>query len=238
MTYLWRFNNDYLRPDPYKYAQDSYLRPGDLRIIRVQYTMEGIYQCLAKTTVDEISITYMVSVRGPPGPSAGVKCGKMAETKGQVSFVSGNDHGDPIVNFTIEGQTDRNPNWIPLKINFTLPLNPNGEYVTEVQNLSAYSSYIFRVIASNTYGYGEPSQPSDSCNTNQDKPGAPPANVTGGGGKIGDLKITWHPLPVEHWYGEGLEYLVYFRKQGQISFEMVNYLFLTNSLLLSIFKSY
>jgi hypothetical protein len=219
LTYLWRFNDDYLKPDIYKYAQDSYLRPGDLRIIRAQYTMEGIYQCLAKTTVDEVSITFQVSVYGPPGPSAGVKCGKMGATTGQVSFVSGNDHGSPIVNFTIEGQTDRSHKWLPIKVNFSLPFNPNGSYVTDVENLSAYSSFVFRVIASNEYGYGEPSQPSDSCNTNQDRPGAPPFNVSGGGGKIGDLKITWDPLPVEHWNGEGLKYLVYFRKLGQETFE-------------------
>lgn len=214
LTYLWKFNDELVVPDGYRYAQDSYQRPGDLRLIRAQYTMEGNYQCIAKTTVDEVSVSYRVNVRGPPGPAAGVKCGKMGETYGQVTFVSGTDHGDPILFYTIEAQTDRQPNWMPVKENFTLPYNPTGEYTTEVTGLAAWSAYTFRVIAWNSFGAGEPSQASDSCNTNQDKPGAPPMNVSGGGGKIGDLKITWSPLPVEHWNGEDLKYVVYFRKQG------------------------
>jgi hypothetical protein len=214
LTYLWKFNGEYVALDSFQYAQDSYQRPGDLRIIRSQYTMEGEYTCVAKTTVDEVFVLYQVNVRGPPGPSAGIKCGKMGETYGQVTFVAGTDHGDPIINYTIEAMTDRQPRWTPVKVNFTLPYNPIGEYVTDVTGLAAWSAYTFRVLASNTFGYGEASQASDSCNTNQDKPGAPPRNVSGGGGKIGDLKITWEPLPVEHWNGEDLKYLVYFRKVG------------------------
>jgi hypothetical protein len=146
----------------------------------------------------------------------------MGETYGQVTFVSGTDHGDPIINFTIEAITDRQPKWIAVKENFTLPFSPTGEYITDVFGLAAWSAYTFRVIASNTFGLGEASQPSDSCNTNQDRPGSAPQNVGGGGGKIGDLRITWDPLPVEHWNGQGLVYLVYFRKVGvQTAYEVV-----------------
>lgn len=146
----------------------------------------------------------------------------MGETYGQVTFVSGTDHGDPILNYTIEACTDRQPQWKPVKENFTLPFSPTGEYVTQVEGLAAWSAYTFRVIASNSYGRGEISQPSDSCNTNQDKPGSAPSNVGGGGGKIGDLRITWDPLPAEHWNGQDLVYLVYFRKLGiQTAFEVV-----------------
>jgi hypothetical protein len=226
LAYLWRFNEESIMHDQDRYAQDSFLRPGDLRIIRAQYTMEGDYKCVAKTTVDEVSIHYSVFVRGPPGPSAGVKCGRMTETTGEVTFVSGTDHGDPIINYTIEGKTDRQPHWVPILVNFSLPVNPNGEYTVLVTHLAAWSAYTFRVIASNSFGYGEPSQPSDSCNTNQDRPGSPPRDVGGGGGKIGDLKITWEPLPPEHWNGQDLRYLVYFRKEGDQSFQVVRIQFL------------
>ena len=157
---------------------------------------------------------YRVSVRGPPGPAAGVKCGKMGETYGQVTFVAGADHGDPIQFYTIEAATDRQPEWKPVLANFSLPYNPSGEYVVDVHGLAAWSAYTFRVKAANYFGYGEASQASDSCNTNQDRPGAAPMNVSGGGGKIGDLRITWSPLPAEHWNGQDIKYLVYFRKLG------------------------
>jgi hypothetical protein len=53
-----------------------------------------------------------------------------------------------------------------------------------------------------------------------DKPGAAPQNVSGGGGKIGDLKITWSALPIEYWNGDGLVYLVYYRKVGVLAWEI------------------
>jgi hypothetical protein len=214
MAYMWRFNNEPIKIDGIHYSQDVYNRPGDLRIIRVKFTQNGQYACVAKTTVDEISIKFNVIVRGPPGPSAGVKCQNMGSTTGIVSFVSGTDNNDPIVNYTIEGITDRRFDWHPIKQNFTVTFNANGEYSTDVRGLASWSYYQFRVRAANTFGYGEPSQPSDSCNTNMDVPGAAPANVSGGGGKMGDLKITWDPIPVEYWNGDGLVYLVYYRKEG------------------------
>lgn len=218
LTYIWQFNNEYLSLDshdkPPKYAQDNLQKPGDLRIIRAQYTMEGDYKCIARTTVDEVSIVYRVTVRGPPGPSAGVKCARMRSTSGQVTFVAGNDHGEPILTYTIEANTDRNTEWMPVKSNFTVQYDPRGEYTVNVSGLAAWSAYQFRVRSMNAFGISEPSQASDACNTNQDIPGAPPQNVSGGGGKIGDLKITWSPLPSEHWNGENLKYLVYFRRQG------------------------
>jgi contactin 2 len=234
LAYYWTFNNEPLKMESayygaQMYAQDNFLRPGDLRIIRAQYTMEGEYRCIAKTTVDEVSISYHVSVRGPPGPAAGVKCGKMGETYGQVSFVAGADHGDPIQMYTIEAQTDRQPEWKPVLANISMPYNPTGEYVVEVRGLAAWSAYTFRVKAANYFGYGEPSQSSDSCNTNQDRPGSAPQNVSGGGGKIGDLRITWSPLPAEHWNGQDIKYLVYFRKLGtQTAWEVVSLFFLFN----------
>lgn len=217
MTYMWKFNDELIDIDGINYAQDIYGRPGDLRVIRAQYTRQGVYKCIAKTTVDEIFIAYKLVVRGPPGPSAGVKCINVGTTFANVSFVSGTDRGDPIINFTIEGKTDRKRVWTPLKINFSLPLNPNGEYTTQVDNLAAWSAYQFRVAASNSYGYGPFSAASDSCNTFMDRPGVAPTNVSGGGGKIGDLKITWESIPVDHWNGDGLVYLVYYRKKGVVT---------------------
>ncbi len=214
LTYIWQFNGQYLQLDNRHYAQDNLRKPGDLRIIRAQYTMEGDYTCIAKTTVDQVAIVYRVTVRGPPGPSAGVKCGRMVSTAGQVTFVAGNDHGEPIVNYTIEASTDRNTQWTPVLSNFTVRYDPKGEYTVNVTNLAAWSAYQFRVRSANAFGISEPSQASDTCNTNQDIPGAPPRNVSGGGGKIGDLKITWSPLPSEHWNGENLKYLVYYRRKG------------------------
>ena len=105
--------------------------------------------------MDEVSVVYRVTVRGPPGPSAGVKCSRMGSTTGQVSWVAGNDHGDPILAYVIEAQTDRNYEWRPVKENFTVVYDPRGEYTANLSGLAAWSAYQFRVRSINSFGYVE-----------------------------------------------------------------------------------
>jgi hypothetical protein len=58
-------------------------------------------------------------------------------------------------------------------------------------SLSPWSIYEFRVTAGNELGYGIPSAPSPQYNTAPDRPYRAPPKIGGGGGKIGDLTITW-----------------------------------------------
>lgn len=57
--------------------------------------------------------------------------------------------------------------------------------------LTPYCTYEFRVQAGNELGLGLPSLPSPRYRTLSDKPYKAPDNIGGGGGKIGDLIITW-----------------------------------------------
>lgn len=57
--------------------------------------------------------------------------------------------------------------------------------------LAPWSVYEFRVAAGNELGLGLASAASPYFNTQPDKPYIPPRNIGGGGGKIGDLTITW-----------------------------------------------
>lgn len=58
-------------------------------------------------------------------------------------------------------------------------------------SLSPWSIYEFRVAAGNELGYGVASAPSPQYNTPPDRPYRAPFKIGGGGGKIGDLTITW-----------------------------------------------
>ncbi len=49
-----------------------------------------------------------------------------------------------------------------------------------------------------------------------------PMQVGGGGGKVGDLVITWEPLPLRDQNGEGIEYIVYWKKKFLIDEEWAN----------------
>jgi len=68
----------------------------------------------------------------------------------------------------------------------------NGRKEAFLENvLQPWSKYEFRMIAGNDIGYGEISLPSPQVNTPADHPYKAPSNITGGGGKIGDLTIVW-----------------------------------------------
>jgi hypothetical protein len=57
--------------------------------------------------------------------------------------------------------------------------------------MAPWSSYTFRVRAENFFGLGLPSDPSPSYKTEEDVPYTAPRNITGGGGKSGDLTVKW-----------------------------------------------
>lgn len=79
--------------------------------------------------------------------------------------------------------------------------------------LSSYATYEFRISAFNEFGYGLPSVPSPKYNTPSDKPNIFPSNIGGGGGKIGDLTITWDPLKPSEQNGPGIYYKVFWRRK-------------------------
>lgn len=68
----------------------------------------------------------------------------------------------------------------------------NGRKEAFLENvLRPWSKYEFRMVAGNEIGFGEVSLPSPQVNTPADRPYKAPSNITGGGGKIGDLTIVW-----------------------------------------------
>lgn len=80
-------------------------------------------------------------------------------------------------------------------------MNNRKEYVLE-NILSPWSAYEFRVYAINELGHGPPSLPSPQYSTQSDRPYKGPSNIGGGGGKIGDLTITWK-VSQNHFLGIG-----------------------------------
>jgi hypothetical protein len=68
----------------------------------------------------------------------------------------------------------------------------NGRKEAFLENvLQPWSKYEFKMVAGNSIGFGEVSLPSPQVNTPADRPYKAPTNITGGGGKIGDLTIVW-----------------------------------------------
>lgn len=84
-------------------------------------------------------------------------------------------------------------NFIVFPVNSEKEINRyNGRKEAAIENLlTPWSSYEFKVAAANIRGYGPASAPSPIHNTPPDVPYKSPSNIGGGGGKIGDLTITW-----------------------------------------------
>lgn len=79
--------------------------------------------------------------------------------------------------------------------------------------LTPWSIYEFRVNAWNELGMGFPSAPSPRHSTPPDRPYVPPSDINGGGGKIGDLTITWTPLKPEEQNGAGIHYKIFWKQK-------------------------
>ncbi|CAF4415356.1 unnamed protein product, partial [Rotaria magnacalcarata] len=214
LTFYWRFNNEILTIDNKRFRQDNPDRPGDLRIIKAQYGNSGRYTCVAQTTVDEQSSSYQLNVYGPPGPLAGVRCTQPFQRQVTLTWVVGDEHGAPILHYTIESLSNHRSWWL-FHGNFTIPLPLNKFVTMTLSGLSAYTDYRFRVFATNMYGSGEQSEVSPPCVTQPDIPSIPPAGLGGGGGKVGDLRIVWDPLPMDFWNGPNLTYKIYVQKHGE-----------------------
>ena len=64
-------------------------------------------------------------------------------------------------------------------------------YYHNVTSLRPHSVYELRVRAENELGTSDSSLPSQGFTTDGTKPDKAPDDVNGGGGKVGDLVITW-----------------------------------------------
>lgn len=217
LTFYWRFNNEILTIDNRRFRQDNPDRPGDLRIVQAQYGNAGLYTCVAQTTVDEQSSSYQLNVLGPPGPVAGVRCSQPFQRQVTLSWVVGSEHGSSILHYTIASLSNHRSWWI-FHGNFSIALPANKFISMTLTGLSAFTDYRFRVIATNMYGSGDVSEISPPCVTQPDVPSIPPARLGGGGGKLGDLRVVWDPLPMDFWNGPNLAYKIYVQKQGENRF--------------------
>ena len=140
---------------------------------------------------------------------------ELTSSSATLRWTDGATNGDPVRFYIIEGRTNWNQTWSELAVNVTAKevdrLNSRKE--TQLLNaVSPYSTYEFRVSAANTLGYGPFSQPSPQYNTRPDRIYQAPDDVSGGGGKTGDLTITWAPFVGQQQNASGVYYKVFWRR--------------------------
>ncbi|KAK4306056.1 hypothetical protein Pmani_022099 [Petrolisthes manimaculis] len=190
-------------------------RTGHLRIKNVTLSDAGVYECVAMTPVARISISTTLYIHGPPGPAGGVSAVAQTSTSSRIQWTNGASNGEPILFYTIQTRTQWTRIWRMVAENVTATLidSSNGRMEHQLGDvLSPWSSHEFRVQGVNILGRGEFSKHSPQANTRPDVPFTIPTNLGGGGGKTGDLTITWDPMPGEHQNAPGIYYKVFWKR--------------------------
>ncbi|XP_019743580.1 neural cell adhesion molecule L1-like protein isoform X1 [Hippocampus comes] len=181
---------------------------GMLQIMNVNLNDEGVYTCLARTRLDGVNRTALLTVLDVPDAPQNVE---ITELKDQrhilLAWVPGSDHNSSVIEFIVEYEESQ---WEPGKWK-ELHKVPGNQATAELA-LHGHLNYQFRVYAVNAVGPGPPSEPTERYKTPPAAPDRNPENIKIEGRLPHQMGISWEPLlPVEH-NGPGLEYKVSYRK--------------------------
>uniref|UniRef100_A0A8C5CTK2 Contactin 1 n=1 Tax=Gadus morhua TaxID=8049 RepID=A0A8C5CTK2_GADMO len=185
---------------------------GGLLIKDTQLNHAGRYTCMAETTVDNVSASAQLVVRGSPGPPIGLQTVSLKEQSVALQWSHGVDNHSPISKYTLQYRDAFSPEWRDAP---TAPVDVEGNAETAtVVDLSPWTQYDFRVMATNTLGTGEPSAPLLNVTTLASYPVVAPSDIRGGGGNSGELTITWTPVKPQYYYGDNFGYIIAFKPRN------------------------
>ncbi|XP_052867950.1 contactin [Anopheles cruzii] len=227
VAFIWTHNGQVLNDpryedqpmvrDPFALQYRIRIHYNSLEVHNLTLVDGGEYECIAKSSVNRIVTKSNVLIQGPPGAPGAVKVIDIKKTEALLEWTNGNDNGRPIQYYNILGRTNWNRTWVNITKNVIAQEvdRYNGRRRATVLNLTPWCGYEFSVVAVNDLGIGTPSLPSPVYSTQKDKPYIAPRNVGGGGGKIGDLTITWDPLLPQEQNSIEIHYKVFFRLPDQ-----------------------
>nr|CAD7405380.1 unnamed protein product [Timema poppensis] len=213
VAYIWTHNGLRIKDSDLFHTRVN-IDGGILDIQNTTFAEAGDYECIIKSAVGRIATRTSVIVQGPPGPPGAVQVDDVGRTSASIQWTDGASNGRPIYMYTISGRTNWNSTWANISETMELELNRySGRKKANLENsLSPWSTYEFRVSACNQLGCGQPSAPSPQFNTLTDRPYKAPSKIGGGGGKIGDLTITWEPLKPQDQNAPGIYYKIFWRR--------------------------
>ncbi|XP_053991481.1 contactin [Hylaeus volcanicus] len=216
VAYIWKHDGLHIRDEDVMNNPRLQINGEELKIINATFAEAGEYECILKSAVGEISSKTIVTIEGPPGPPGGVQVVNIMKTSTTLRWTDGALNGKPITMYSVIAKTNWNQTWFSLIENITaIEVDRyNGRKEAYLENvLNPYTTYAFCVSAYNELGYSLPSAPSPQYSTPSDTPTKVPSNIGGGGGKIGDLTITWDPLPPSEQNGPGIYYKIFWRQK-------------------------
>ncbi|XP_076697143.1 contactin-4 isoform X4 [Callospermophilus lateralis] len=206
IVFTWSFNGhliDFDRDGDHfeRVGGDS---AGDLMIRNIQLKHAGKYVCMVQTSVDKLSATADLIVRGPPGPPEAVTIDEITDTTAQLSWRPGPDNHSPVTMYVIQARTPFSVGWQAVS---TVPELIDGKtFTATVVGLNPWVEYEFRTVAANVIGIGEPSRPSEKRRTEEAQPTKPPASIFARSLSATDIEVFWaSPLEKNRGRIEGYE---------------------------------
>ncbi|XP_038579483.1 neural cell adhesion molecule L1-like protein isoform X4 [Micropterus salmoides] len=187
-----------------------FVADGMLHIMNVNLSDQGIYTCIARTSLDEDNATALLTVLDVPDAPQNLEISEIKSPRNvRLSWVPGSDHNSSVTEFIVEYEESQ---WDPGKWK-VLQKVPGNQATAELA-LHGHLNHQFRVYAVNAVGPGPPSEPTERYRTPPAAPDRNPENIKIQGHHPYQMDISWEPLlPTEH-NGPGLEYKVSYRKLG------------------------
>ncbi|XP_027144719.1 cell adhesion molecule L1-like a isoform X2 [Larimichthys crocea] len=183
---------------------------GMLQIMNVNLSDQGLYTCIARTSIDQDNATALLTVLDIPDAPQNLQMSELKSPRNVLlSWVPGSDHNSSVTEFIVECEENQ---WEPGRWK-ELQKVPGNQATAELA-LHGHLNYQFRVYAVNVVGPGPPSEPTERYKTPPAAPDRNPQNIKIQGHLPHQMDISWEPLlPIEH-NGPGLEYKVSYRKLG------------------------
>lgn len=195
---------------PLNFEEKYTLIGGTLQIMNVNLSDQGIYTCVARTSLDMDNSSALMTVLDVPDAPVTLEISHpQGDRNISLSWTPGAEHNSPITEFVVEFEESQ---WDPgrWKVLKKVP----GNLATADLILHGHLNYQFRVYAANMVGPGPPSEPTPRYKTPPAAPDKNPENIKIQGHQPHQMEISWEPLlPIEH-NGPGLEYKVSYRRLG------------------------
>ncbi|XP_009468177.1 PREDICTED: neural cell adhesion molecule L1-like protein isoform X3 [Nipponia nippon] len=170
---------------------------------------QGVYTCVATTSLDSVTAESQLIVLDVPDPPEDLQLSEHQNRSVRLSWKAGASHNSPINESIIEFEENR---WEPGRWQ-ELTRVP-GNDTTALLSLAPYVNYQFRVVSVNAVGRSQPSKPSLRYATPPAAPDKNPENIRVEASEPHEMVMKWEPLkPVER-NGPGLEYKVSWRQRG------------------------
>ncbi|KAF3855800.1 hypothetical protein F7725_016523 [Dissostichus mawsoni] len=198
-------------PITLNYTENSryFVENGVLQITNVSHRDQGLFTCVARTPVDRDAASALLMVLDVPDAPEYLVLSDHKSRSVKLKWIPGDDHNSSTTEFIIEYEESQ---WEPGSWKELLRIP--GNHNSAVPKLHGHVDYRFRVSGVNDVGRGRPSEPTERYKTPATAPDKNPENVKIEGHLPREMDINWEPLlPIQH-NGPGLEYEVFYKRQG------------------------